>query len=66
MRKSILLTSLILSIVFLTSMSAFAKDLVKTLPEDITLAQSQKILNAALKKAVEIKVPMNIAIVSDC
>ncbi|MGE4424563.1 MAG: heme-binding protein [Pseudodesulfovibrio sp.] len=62
MRKMMLSSLLVLSIV-LFSAPAFAEGPVKTLPGDITLAQARVILDAALKKAVEIKVPMNIAIV---
>ncbi len=46
-----------------TVTSAFAGDMVKTLPGDLTLEQAQTILQAALKKAKEIKIPMNIALV---
>ncbi len=63
MRKLILSTMVVLSFVLAGSFSVFAGDSIKTLPGDITLAQAQKILAAALKKAEEIKVPMNIAIV---
>ncbi|WP_291326191.1 heme-binding protein [Desulfovibrio sp. UCD-KL4C] len=63
MRKLSLLTVLMLSIVMFGVLPASAKSPVKTLPGDITLAQSQKILAAALKKAEAIKVPVNIAIV---
>jgi len=62
MRKLMLSTLLALSVMLLAG-TAMAGDPVKTLPGDITLAQAQKILAAALKKAVEIKIPMNIAIV---
>ena len=37
--------------------------MVKTLPGDLTLEHAQTILQAALKKAKEIKIPMNIALV---
>lgn len=43
--------------------SALAAEPQKTLAGDITLAQSQVILKAALAKAAAIKIPMNIAIV---
>ncbi len=46
-----------------TVSSVFAADMVKTLPGDLTLEQAQTIMQAALKKAKEIKVPMNIALV---
>ncbi|MDD3313068.1 heme-binding protein [Pseudodesulfovibrio sp.] len=62
MRKLMLSTLLALSVMLLAG-AAMAGDPVKTLPGDITLAQAQKILAAALKKAEEIKIPMNIAIV---
>ncbi|MEI2384679.1 heme-binding protein [Breoghania sp. JC706] len=63
MRKMLLSWIVALSIVLFGGVSAFAGDVVKTLPGDITLAQAQKIIAAALKKAEEIKVPMNIAVV---
>jgi uncharacterized protein GlcG (DUF336 family) len=58
-----MLSSLLVLSVVLFALPALAEGPVKTLPGDITLAQAQVILKAALKKAVEIKVPMNIAIV---
>ncbi|MGE4195211.1 MAG: heme-binding protein [Pseudodesulfovibrio sp.] len=61
MRKLSLSLVLVLTVLF--SATAFAAEPVKTLPGDITLAQAQTILSAALKKAEEIKIPMNIAIV---
>ena len=42
---------------------ALAADPVKTLPGDITLAQAQTVMQAALAKARAINVPMNIAVV---
>ncbi len=63
MRKLMLSTVLVLSIVLFGGASVFAGGPVKTLPGDITLSQAQKIMAAALKKAEAIKVPMNIAIV---
>lgn len=39
-----------------------AKDLVKTLPGDLTLEQAQAVVKAAEAKAAAIKVPMNIAV----
>lgn len=63
MRKLMLSTILSLSIMMLAGIPALAGGPVKTLPGDITLAQAQKILAAALVKAEAIKVPMNIAIV---
>ncbi|QGY41801.1 heme-binding protein [Pseudodesulfovibrio cashew] len=63
MKKLMLTTTLALSLMLLCCAPALAADPVKTLSGDITLAQAQKILAAALKKAEAIKVPMNIAIV---
>ncbi|BDQ38177.1 hypothetical protein SYK_25370 [Pseudodesulfovibrio nedwellii] len=63
MRKLMLSTILALSFMLSFSLPALAGSPVKTLPGDITLAQAQTILTAALKKAEAIKVPMNIAIV---
>jgi uncharacterized protein GlcG (DUF336 family) len=62
MRKMMLSSLLVFSVV-LFSVPALAEGPVKTLPGDITLAQARVVLDAALKKAVKIKVPMNIAIV---
>ncbi|MCJ2164371.1 MULTISPECIES: heme-binding protein [unclassified Pseudodesulfovibrio] len=62
MRKLILSLTLVFSVLVLT-LPAMAAEPVKTLPGDITLAQAQKVLAAALKQAETIKVPMNIAIV---
>lgn len=62
MRK-IMFSAFLVVAVALFSVPAFAEGPVKTLPGDVTLVQAQTILQAALKKAVEIKVPMNIAIV---
>lgn len=63
MRKfqSILATTACL--IFLLTASAFAAGPKKTLDGDITLAQAQTALKAALAKAEAIKIPMNIAIV---
>jgi uncharacterized protein GlcG (DUF336 family) len=47
----------------LTAGSGFADGPKKTLAGDITLDQAQRILQAAVVKAEEIKVPMNIAVV---
>ena len=47
----------------LAASSALADGPRKTLPGDITLAQAQAALTAAVAKAVAIKVPMNIAVV---
>ncbi len=63
MRKMMLSTILSLAIMMFAGIPALAGGPVKTLPGDITLAQAQKILAAALVKAEAIKVPMNIAIV---
>ncbi len=63
MKKWLLSTIFGFSILLIFIIPALAAGPVKTLPGDITLAQSQKILTAAVKKAEEIKVPMNIAIV---
>lgn len=43
--------------------SASAAEPVKTLPGDITLAQAQSVVQAAVKKAEAIKVPVNVAVV---
>ena len=50
-------------LVCLASGTALAQDVRKTLPGDLTLRQAQTVLAAALKKAEEIKVPVNIAVV---
>ncbi|VEJ20396.1 GlcG/HbpS family heme-binding protein [Neisseria animaloris] len=42
---------------------AAASGLTKTLPGDITLGQAQAVVQAALRKAEAIKVPVNIAVV---
>eukprot|EP00831_Metopus_contortus_P044405 TRINITY_DN35615_c0_g1_i1.p1 TRINITY_DN35615_c0_g1~~TRINITY_DN35615_c0_g1_i1.p1 ORF type:complete len:210 (-),score=59.80 TRINITY_DN35615_c0_g1_i1:108-737(-) len=63
MRKLILSLTLAMSVLVLGALPALAGGPVKTLPGDITLEQAQKVLAAALKQAVTIKVPMNIAIV---
>lgn len=62
MRKLMLSCVLMLSIAVF-AVPALAEEPVKTLPGDITLAQAKVILEAARKKAVEIKVPVNIAVV---
>jgi uncharacterized protein GlcG (DUF336 family) len=62
MRK-LMLSSILSLAVLLFAGAALADGPVKTLSGDITLAQAQKILAAALKKAEAIKVPMNIAVV---
>lgn len=43
--------------------TALAQDVRKTLPGDLTLGQAQDVLAAAVKKAQEIKIPVNIAVV---
>lgn len=58
---SAFVSMVLLATLFLTP--ALAEGPKKTLPGDITLAQAQVVLNAALAKAEAIKVPMNIAIV---
>jgi len=62
MRKLMLSCVLMLSIAVF-AVPALAEEPVKTLPGDITLAQAKVVLEAARKKAVEIKVPVNIAVV---
>lgn len=62
MRKANLFLSAIAIVVMLTT-TAFAGDVKKTLPGDLTLEQAQAILKVAQAKAVDIKVPMNIAVV---
>jgi uncharacterized protein GlcG (DUF336 family) len=63
MRKlqSILATTVCL--LLLLASSALAGEPKKTLAGDITLAQAQVVLKAALAKAEAIKIPMNIAVV---
>ena len=41
---------------------AFSAGLTKTLPGDLTTAQAQAVVQASMKKAREIRVPMNIAV----
>ncbi|HAS87720.1 MAG TPA: heme-binding protein [Desulfovibrio sp.] len=62
MRKANLFFSAIAIVVMLAT-TAFAGDVKKTLPGDLTLEQAQAILKVAQAKAVDIKVPMNIAVV---
>ncbi|MDO1509995.1 MULTISPECIES: heme-binding protein [unclassified Neisseria] len=52
---------LLFSLLFSASVSS--AELTKTLPGDITLGQAQAVVQAALKKAEAIKVPVNIAVV---
>lgn len=52
-----------LSIFLLAATAAGATELKKHLPGDLTLAEAQTVLNAALAKAVAQGVPMNIAVV---
>ncbi|MFW5488731.1 MAG: GlcG/HbpS family heme-binding protein [Desulfovibrio sp.] len=62
MRKfSMVIFSLILAFAFSTA--AFAEPLKVTVPGELTLAQAQKVLTAAVAKAEAIKVPVNIAVV---
>lgn len=63
MRTGMFLRAVVLCLIFLTSSVAFADGLKKTLPGDLTLEQAQRVLQAAVAKAEEIKVPMNIAVV---
>lgn len=63
MKKKMILAITSVFTLLIFSLPAMAAGPVKTLPGDITLAQAQKILAAAVKKAEEINVPMNIAIV---
>lgn len=57
------LATMALALVLLLASSAFAGDVKKTIPGELTLVQAQTILKAAQAKAVAIKVPMNIAVV---
>lgn len=50
-------------LVFMFCIPSFAADTTLTIPGELTLDQAQAVLQAAQKKAEEIKVPMNIAIV---
>ncbi len=63
MRKMTGSVVLAMCIFFMTGSLCFAKNVQKTLPGDITLAQAQSILQVALAKAKAINVPMNIALV---
>lgn len=51
------------ALVLTLASTAFAGDVVKTLPGELTLEQVQPLLDAALAKAKEINVPVNIAVV---
>lgn len=53
----------LLCVLCLMSGFALAQDARKTLPGDLTLQQAQDVLAGALKKAGEVKVPVNIAVV---
>ncbi|MBI5518803.1 MAG: heme-binding protein [Desulfovibrio sp.] len=53
----------ILCLLTLMASTAFAAEMKKTLPGDLTLAQAQMVIAAAQAKAMAIKVPMNIAVV---
>jgi uncharacterized protein GlcG (DUF336 family) len=63
MRKALSVLALAVCMLLLTAGSGFADGPKKTLAGDITLDQAQRILQAAVVKAEEIKVPMNIAVV---
>ena len=52
--------ALLCALVF--SAPVFSAKLTKTLPGDLTTAQAQAVVQASMKKAHEIKVPMNIAV----
>ena len=54
---------LTLAFIFCMATSAMAKAPLTQLPQDITVEEAQKVLNAALVKAVDQGVPMNIAVV---
>ncbi len=54
---------LTLAFIFCMATSAMAKAPLTQLPQDITMEEAQKVLNAALVKAVDQGVPMNIAVV---
>ena len=62
MRKASLLFSTV-ALVLLLAGSAFAGDVKKTVPGELTLDQAQTIVKAALAKAEAINIPMNIAVV---
>ena len=62
MRKASLLFSTV-ALVLLLAGSAFAGDVKKTVPGELTLDQAQTIIKAALAKAEAINVPVNIAVV---
>lgn len=61
--KSIKNLAGLICLVFLFSSTALAQEGRKTLPGDLTLGQAQDVLASALKKAQEIKIPVNIAVV---
>ena len=54
---------LTLAFIFCLSTTAMAKGPLTQLPQDITIEEAQKVLNAALVKAVDQGIPMNIAVV---
>jgi uncharacterized protein GlcG (DUF336 family) len=62
MRKASLLFPIV-ALVLLLASSAFAGEVKKTVPGELTLDQAQVIIKAALAKAKEINIPMNIAVV---
>lgn len=53
----------LIMVMLLVGFNAQAAQVVKQLPDDLTLAEAQTVLNAALKKAVAQGIPMNIAVV---
>lgn len=61
--KKFMRFTMVCCLVCLLSGAAVAQDVRKTLPGDLTLRQAQTVLAAALKKAEEIEVPVNIAVV---
>lgn len=62
MRKTNVFLSAVVVFMLLAT-SAFAGEVKKTIPGELTLDQAQAILKVAQAKAVDIKVPMNIAVV---
>lgn len=60
-RLQIIALTLVLALAF--AASAFAGDVKKTIPGELTLEQAQIVLKAALAKGKEIKVPVNVAVV---
>jgi len=62
MRKATMLLSAV-SLFVLLATSAFGGEIKKTIPGELSLVQAQAILKVAQAKAVDINVPMNIAVV---